>query len=314
MGTLHIRRLYWLGLILASLVTQTLPSWAQDTIGSVLVVEGTAEVRAQNATVWAALKFRDGIFLGDTVRTQADSKIKVLLRDESVMTLGENSEMQFSEFLLDAQQQRRRNVVSLAVGRLRVLTQNLFGAGSVTEVHTPNTVAGVRGTTFMVIFTPPALTEIIGLDGVVSARNLDPAVPNLEPVPQNFRTRIVGNTPPGPATPISPAERRALEQTLQIKAQVPSVVTPTRLRTAATAPPRGAVAGISPGGGPLPAPLPPPPSPDRLARGGPLDLGRGPDHMHDALLQMQTIPPEQTSTGQQAIEQSQVRIIITFPR
>src|SRR3989442_3876440 len=117
------------------------PSWGQEDqrIGTVLAVESTAEVRAANATTWEPLQFRAAIFPNDTVRTAANSKVKVLLRDDSIMTLAERSEMQFTEFLLTPQQ--RRTVVSLALGKLRVVTAKMFWAGFVTAVRTAHTVA-----------------------------------------------------------------------------------------------------------------------------------------------------------------------------
>jgi hypothetical protein len=196
----------------------------------VLAVDGTAEVQAQNATTWEQLRFRDDIMVNDTVRTGANGKVKILLRDDSIMTLGERSEMQFTEFLLT--QEQRRTVVSLLIGTVRVVTTRLFGPGSVTEVRTPNTVAGVRGTTFLVRFIPPDTTEIISLDGVVTARNLDPAIPQIEPVPQNFRTRIVGATPPTRAAAVPPSELQAIEQELRMTEQVPTEVLPTGERQA----------------------------------------------------------------------------------
>src|SRR5919197_191086 len=158
------------------------PSWGQEDqrIGTVLAVEGTATVRAANATTPEPLQFRAAIFPNDTVRTAADSKVKILLRDDSIMTLAENSEMQFTEFLLNPESQQRRTIVSLTLGKLRVVTTKIFGAGSVTEVRTANTVAGVRGTTFIVIFVPPDETDVAALDGVVAVRN--PNFPQFEPV------------------------------------------------------------------------------------------------------------------------------------
>ena len=44
------------------------------------------------------------------------------------MTLAERSEMQFTEFLLTPQQ--RRTIVSLTLGKLRVVTTRIFGSGS----------------------------------------------------------------------------------------------------------------------------------------------------------------------------------------
>src|SRR5437899_3893637 len=147
-------------LVLTLLLVACTPglSWGQEDqrIGTVLAVDGTAEVRAANATTWEPLQFRAALFLNDTVRTGADSKVKILLRDDAIMTLAERGEMHFTEFLLTPQQ--RRTVVSLALGKLKLITSTIFGAGSATEVRTANTVAGVRGTTFVVIFIPPEET------------------------------------------------------------------------------------------------------------------------------------------------------------
>src|SRR5262245_51393943 len=141
-------------LLLGGLLAVPSRSAAQGTerIGTVLAVDGVAEVRTRDAPEWERLKFRDAIFLNDTVRTAAESKLKVLLRDDSIMTLAERSEMRFTEALLTEQQ--RRTVVSLLVGKVRVLTARLFGTGSATEVHTPNAVAGVRGSELYSSYNP----------------------------------------------------------------------------------------------------------------------------------------------------------------
>lgn len=198
--------------------------WAQagERIGTVLAVDGTAEAQAANTTTWEPLQFRAAIFQNATVRTGADSKVKVLLRDDSIMTLAERSEIQFTEFLLTPQQ--RRTVVSLALGKLRVVTTKIFGAGSVTEVRTANTVAGVRGTSFIVIFIPPDTTQVLSLEGVVTVSHVNPAIPQIEPVPPNFRTQVKGATAPARATVLSPAEHQGIEQELRLTEQVPTEV------------------------------------------------------------------------------------------
>src|SRR5881296_3615995 len=184
------RRIGSVALVLALLGMAGMPgpSWGQEDqrIGTVLAVDGTATVRAANATTPEPLQFRAAIFPNDTVRTVAASKVKILLRDDSIMTLAENSEMQFTEFLLTPQQ--RRTLVSLTLGKLRVVTTRIFGAGSATEVRTANTVAGVRGTSFVVIFILPDIIQVLTLEGVVSVRNANPNILQIQPVPQNFRT------------------------------------------------------------------------------------------------------------------------------
>ena len=89
-------------LALLILVLPAPSSWGQgtDRIGTVILVEGTAEVQAQEASERERLQFRDALFVNDTVQTGAKSKIKALLRDDSIITQGENTTMEFTEFLL----------------------------------------------------------------------------------------------------------------------------------------------------------------------------------------------------------------------
>src|SRR5262245_18876169 len=220
------RRIGSVALVLTLLGVACMPgqSWGQEDqrIGTVLAVEGTATVRVANATTPEPLQFRAAIFPNDTVRTAAASKVKILLRDDSIMTLAENSEMQFTEFLLTPQQ--RRTLVSLTLGKLRVVTTKIFRAGSATEVRTANPVAGVRGTTFAVAFIPPEQTNVVALDGVVTVRN--PNFPQLQPVQANFGTQVIGNAAPNPATKVPENERQALELGLRLTEQIPVEVKP----------------------------------------------------------------------------------------
>ncbi len=298
------------------------PSWGQadERIGTVLAVDGTAEVRAANATTWEPLQFRAAVFPNDTVRTAADSKVKILLRDDSIMTLAERSEMQFTEFLLTPQQ--RRTLVSLTLGKLRVVTTKIFGAGSATEVRTANTVAGVRGTTFIVIFVPPEETEVVALDGVVAVRN--PNLPQLEPVPANFRTQVIGNAAPNPATEVPVSERQTLELGLRLTEQIPLEVKPVTERQA-TGPIRGEQITAALPGPPLPsvALLPAgiqPVAPDPAAQ-----LNQLLSHTATVTIAQAAEPPnsqppitpdnrQTTTTIQQRQPPSPLRITISFPR
>jgi hypothetical protein len=299
-------------------------SWGQEDqrIGTVLAVDGTATVRAANATPPEPLQFRAAIFQNDTVRTQANSKVKILLRDDSIMTLAENSEIQFTEFLLNPEAQQRRTIVSLTLGKLRVVTTKIFGAGSATEVRTANTVAGVRGTTFIVIFVPPEETEVAVLDGVVAVRN--PNFPQLEPVPANFRTQVLGDAPPGQATELPASERQTLELGLRLTEQIPTEVTPTT-EAQAVGPIRGEQITAA-----LPGPLLPsiallpagiqPVVPDPAAQLNQLVSHTATINTAQAAqpsnLQQQIITPDnrQTTTTIQQRQPPPLRITITFPR
>ena len=297
-------------------------SWGQEDgrIGTVLAVDGTAEVRAANAAAWEPLQFRAVLFPNDTVRTAANSKVKVLLRDESIMTLAERSEMQFTEFLLTPQQ--RRTIVNLALGRLRVVTTRIFGAGSTTEIRTANTVAGVRGTTFVVIFVPPEETEVVVLDGAVEVQN--PNFPQLEPVPANFRTQVIGDAPPGRAVELQAAERQRLELGLRLTEHIPFEVQPVSERLAAgpirgeqftaglIGPPLPSVAALAPGV--LPGALDPTGQLNQLLdRTNLINTAQAPQPPNT---QQQVITPDnpQTISTIQTQQLPNLRITVTLPR
>jgi hypothetical protein len=202
--------------------------WGQATerIGTVLVVEGTAEVRAQDAAEWERLRFRDKVFLNDTVRTAENSKIKVLLRDDSIMTLAERSEMQFTEFLLTPQQ--RNTVVNLVIGKIRVLTTRIFGAGSATEVHTPNAVAGVRGSEENVEYDDAAQNTRVLCLSAGSADHCylrDPQDPTkVLNVPEGHIAEQIGIELPVSTRPATPVERQEMIRGTAAITQVPGAV------------------------------------------------------------------------------------------
>jgi FecR protein len=310
-------------------------SWGQEDqrIGVVLAVDGTAEVRAANATTREPLQFRAALFPNDTVYTAANSKVKILLRDDSIMTLAERSEMQFTEFLLNPASQQRRTIVGLSLGTLRVVTTKIFGAGSTTEVRTANTVAGVRGTTFVVIFIPaaatgPEETEVISLEGTVTAQN--PQIPQIEPVPANFRTKVIGFRAPTPATEVPVSIRQTLELGLRLTEQIPTEVKPTTERQA-MGPVRGepSTAGVAGLAGPVAPPMPrvavlpagvQPVAPDATAQLNQLVANTARINAAQASqppnTQQQIITPDnrQTTTTIQQRQPTNLSITVSFPR
>jgi hypothetical protein len=305
--------------LLVGVLAAPLWSWGQtsDRIGTVLAVEGVAEVRAVQATEWERLRYRDGIFLNDTVRTAADSKMKVMLRDDSIMTLAEQSEMQFTEFLLTDQQ--RRSTVNLFVGKVRVLTTRLFGAGSVSEVRTPNAVAGVRGSDehIQYITQPPQTTVLCGSGDCYMSNPTQPG--QTLTVPVGHLAQQTG--PPGlPATTreATTTEQETLVEGTQVTEHDPQETQTTEEQEQApSGPPRGETAATTPGG-PAPstviAATVVPPAPDVLGSTtqAPLlaDLTSRQDNPQNLAIQDPTVSP----AAQELIRNSRTGIIIVIPR
>jgi hypothetical protein len=108
------------------------------------VVENQYSGRGNWHRIWQSRMLNDG----DKLRTHENSRARVQLPDNSVITIGENSEVEMSEFRMN--DQSRVVKVKLFVGRVRSRVGHFFGKESQFEVETPNGVLAARGTDFLV--------------------------------------------------------------------------------------------------------------------------------------------------------------------
>jgi hypothetical protein len=152
-------------------VVFAVPARAQEEVGAVAAVQGTAEALHPGTSAWAALTAGAPILLGDQLRTGAASKLKILFRDDSVMTLAPNSQLTVNEQVVPTAGGASR--FTLTVGTVRAIVAEQYGkAGARFEVETPTAVAGVRGTSFIAQYDIGAEeTTIVGLEDVTNVRS-----------------------------------------------------------------------------------------------------------------------------------------------
>ena len=158
-----------LGLALVVVLGIAAAAGAQERVGAVASLEGQAQARHRGAPEDVALAAGADVLLGDRLRTLADSRLKVLLRDESVLTLAADSELTVDEQSVGA---APTSALSLAAGAVRaVVSPGYRASGARFEVETPTAVAGVRGTTFQVTYDATGeVTEVLGVEGIVLVR------------------------------------------------------------------------------------------------------------------------------------------------
>ena len=216
------------------LVASTSRIWGQpvDRIGTVLLVEGTAEVKPLDIVAWKPLQFRDTVFWNDTVRTEARSRLKLLLLNDSIWTLDERGKMHFAEVEKSRCQPRGTIAprppqpllkVLLLLGKLRGVISPALGAHGVAETATPNAVMCMYGTSFIMSFTPPDTSEFVSLEGLITVQNLFRPELEIEPVWPNFRTIVVQHAAPISAVKVASAEVQSLNQGLNVIEQVPEL-------------------------------------------------------------------------------------------
>lgn len=151
-------------LLIAGYLLAALPAAAEEA-GMVAGVSGAPTVTRAGTT--QPLKRGDAIAVGDRISTDATARVKVLMRDDSVLSIGSGTEIVIDQLLLDGTRTGRLRVL---VGRFKLAIAAWFGGGaSDYEIETPTAVAGVRGT---VLWGDTSLDAICALQGTVAVRTV----------------------------------------------------------------------------------------------------------------------------------------------
>jgi hypothetical protein len=148
--------------LLLAVAAGTPPARAEDDAGAVAAVEGQAEVLHAGAAGWTPLAVGDPVRRGSQVRTLADSKLKLLLNDDSVLTLAASSQLTIDDQVIAPAPTSR---FSLFLGSVRAVVTERYGTpGAQFDMETPTAVAGVRGTAFIASYDADAdETVVVGL-------------------------------------------------------------------------------------------------------------------------------------------------------
>jgi hypothetical protein len=122
-----------------------------DPVGFFASVRGDVQLAAPAASgafSWTAAA-RDGeVRIGDRVKTGLDSAARIVLVDDTMLHVAEDTEIEIETFHVGAAATKERSIVRHSRGRLRTLVGDAFGGETRLEVHTPTAVVGVKGTDF----------------------------------------------------------------------------------------------------------------------------------------------------------------------
>jgi hypothetical protein len=106
--------------------------------------------------------------LGDILVTDTQSKIRIALADDSVLTLGPRTRVALDSFVLEATGRKGR--LRVLAGTFKVAIAKLVSGGDTDyEIRTTTAVIGVRGT---VVWGDVELDAVCSLDGDVQVRSL----------------------------------------------------------------------------------------------------------------------------------------------
>ena len=148
-----------LGLVLAA------PAPAQEKVGVVTTVIGPVSV-ARASLPPEPLKFKDDVFVRDSVTTGEDAITRILLGGKIIVTARERSTLTITEV-------PGLSTIHLTSGRIAVAVEkSKMNPGERVDIRTPNAVAGVRGTVLIVEAFPDTSTVTV-LRGLVHVTRLN---------------------------------------------------------------------------------------------------------------------------------------------
>ncbi len=116
-------------------------------VGVAAVVRGTVQAQAPGTTAQRPIRSGDAIYLGDTITTGANSNLQILLLDETVFTVGFQSNVVIDEFVYDPASKDGKVDVRMNQGTFRFTTGQIARKNpEQLKVKLPVATIGVRGT------------------------------------------------------------------------------------------------------------------------------------------------------------------------
>jgi hypothetical protein len=174
------------------------PAGAQPApVGTVEALVGTAVVTRRATGEALPLTVGVELFEADRVRTDVGARLRLRLRDGSVLTCGEATGLILEEALYAPARASQSFLVRVSFGIVRSVVDFLAPQSSY-EMHTNTAVISVRGTEW-IAEAERAATAIVALEGQVAVRNVDPAVSGEVTLgPGEGVTVETGAPPPAP--------------------------------------------------------------------------------------------------------------------
>jgi len=141
---------------------------ASERAGDVVALRGEVLVEREPEVLPAAVQFV--LLEDDSVVTREQARVKMLFRDDSILTLGPLSRLVVKQYLYSPEQKRADSIYELLDGKLRAVVGNAR-----LKVVTPTAYAAARGTIFIVWYDPERqMTGVAVLEGEVEVGNIRP--------------------------------------------------------------------------------------------------------------------------------------------
>lgn len=124
-----------------------------EPIGQVKVAEGDASLQRGSERI--AAEPGANVYKGDVIVTGSDGKMGITFRDETIISVGPDTNLTVNEYLFEPAQGKLSFVAKLTQGTLQFISGAIAKLSpDQVALRTPTGTIGVRGTRFLVQVTP----------------------------------------------------------------------------------------------------------------------------------------------------------------
>lgn len=188
---------------ITSLILSAPPLFSADKkqpVGAVVAWAGDVYVYHEDEATGIKVVGMEGVYPRDTIITSVKSKVKILMKDDSILSIGENARFIVKEYSLTEADNNRVSVFKIFTGKVQMLVGRMFrGNASRFRIETPTAVAGIKGTHFIVAASENE-SEIATISGEVIANNISTSIPGEVIVKAGLATNVqAGKAPAEPA-------------------------------------------------------------------------------------------------------------------
>lgn len=209
---------YCLGMVLMVKTSFAAP------VGRITYLEGRVDVLKSDQNIAMPASVGGPVEVGDIYRAKSAGKAEIAFVNKNILRIGARTRIEIQEYMIKGE--NSSCIMKLQRGSVQAISDkgkglrglirkvSAFAEGNRYEVHTPNAVAGIRGSN-MLVFHRSALTGVLFLEGSGYAYN--PQVPDkVVPISGGTVTFIGGaNQPPTPPRKTSESDLAVLVKSLE---------------------------------------------------------------------------------------------------
>lgn len=137
---------------------------AQEAVGVNAAIRNNVRTQPVGESALRPAALRGQVRTGDVFVSGAQSQLQILLRDQSIFTVGSNARVTIDRFVIDTDRRAGGASASVARGAFRFVSGR--GGARPGAVRTPVSSIGVRGTVVEAVVGPDALSVLQGHPGL----------------------------------------------------------------------------------------------------------------------------------------------------